>query len=230
MKTLCIIPARGGSKRIPGKNIKDFCGKPIIAYSIEAALNSHLFDEVMVSTDDQKIAEIANKYGAKVPFLRSDENANDFAGLAEVLIEVVAQYKKNEQIFYSICCILPTAPFLTPEKLINVKETFIRGNFDCIFPVVEYSYPIQRSLKIEDDYIKMRWPENFSKRSQDLESTFHDSGQFYFIQTETLLKEKKLFTEHSGCIVLDSLEVQDIDTEIDWKLAELKYQLINKIK
>ena len=230
MKTLCIIPARGGSKRIPGKNIKDFCGKPIIAYSIEAALNSQLFDEIMVSTDAQEIVEVAQEYGANIPFFRSEENADDFAGLADVIIEVVAQYKDNEQIFDSICCILPTAPFVTPEKLINAKETFIKGNFDCIFPVAEYSYPIQRSLKIEDDYIKMRWPENFSKRSQDLESTYHDSGQFYFIQTETLLKEKKLFTEHSGCIVLDSLEVQDIDTEIDWKLAELKYQLINDIK
>lgn len=227
MKSLCIIPARGGSKRIPGKNIKMFCGKPIIAYSIEAALKSDLFDEIMVSTDNQEIAEIAKSYGANIPFLRSEKNANDFAGLAEVMIEVVDMYSDRGQSFDFLCCILPTAPFITQENLKRSKEMLNTDKFDCIFPVVEYSYPIQRSLKIEDGYIKMNWPENLSKRSQDLDSTYHDSGQFYFINNDTLLKEKKLFTKKSGSIILNNLEVQDIDTDTDWKLAELKYQLIN---
>ncbi len=228
MKSLCVIPARGGSKRIPGKNIRKFCGKPIIIYSIEAAIGSKLFDEVMVSTDDHQIAEIARVNGASVPFFRSRKNANDYAGLADVLIEVIEQYKRNAIFFDSICCILPTAPFVTPTKLINAEEMFKNGKYNCIFPVVEYNYPIQRSLKIEDEYIKMRWPENLSKRSQDLESTYHDSGQFYFINVETLLIEKKLFTEFSGCLVADKLEVQDIDTVSDWKIAEMKYKLFDK--
>lgn len=230
MSVLCIIPARGGSKRIPRKNIKDFCGKPIIAYSIETALNSKLFNEVMVSTDDHEIAQIAQHYGAHVPFFRSQENANDFAGLVEVMIEVVEQYSEIGKIFDLICCILPTAPFITQEKLTLSKTMLNNGKYDCVFPVAEYSYPIQRSLKIEGDYIEMRWLENYSKRSQDLDSTYHDSGQFYFITKKALFKEKKLFTRHSGYIVLNNLEVQDIDSDTDWDLAELKYQLINNIK
>lgn len=226
MASLAIIPARGGSKRIPRKNIKEFLGKPIIGYSIEAAVKSGLFEEVMVSTDDDEIASIARQYGAVIPFMRSESNSNDFAGLSDVCIEVIDQFKKTGKEFDTICCILPTALFVNEEKLINAKKMLDNGIYDCIFTVAEYSYPIQRSLKIENDFISMRWPENFPKRSQDLEKTYHDAGQFYYIKTEIFLKEKMMFVEKAGAVILTELEVQDIDTEIDWKLAELKYKLI----
>jgi N-acylneuraminate cytidylyltransferase len=230
MKNLAIIPARGGSKRIPRKNIKDFCGKPIIAYSIEAALNSNLFEEIMVSTDDTEIANAAKKYGAKVPFMRSEENSNDFAGLTDVCIEVVKCYKSLGVNFGTVCCILPTALLMSSKTITTAKEMLDTNDYDCVFPVTEYSYPVQRSLKIEGGFVKMRWPKNFLKRSQDLEKTYHDAGQFYFIKTKTLLTEKRMFTEKSGAIILNNLEVQDIDTETDWKLAELKYRLMNDKK
>jgi len=225
MRNLAIIPARGGSKRIPRKNIKEFLGKPIIAYSIEAALNSGLFDEVMVSTDDDEIVDIARQYGAAIPFMRSPENSNDFAGVTEVCIEVLENYKAIDRIFNNICCILPTAPLIYSGNLIKAAG-MLDNNYDGVFTVVEYSYPIQRSLKIDGEFIHMRWPENFTKRSQDLEKTYHDAGQFYVIKAETLLRDKKLFVEKSGAIILSELEVQDIDTETDWKLAELKYKLL----
>lgn len=226
MKTLAIIPARGGSKRIPHKNIKEFLGQPIIAYSIKAALESALFGDVMVSTDDVQIAEIAKRHGATVPFMRSVANANDTAGLTEVCLEVIDQYKSQGQSFDAVCCILPTAPFVTPERLALAQKMLTTGAYDCVFPVAEYSYPIQRSLKIEKEFVEMRWPENFSARSQDLEKTYHDSGQFYFIKTEALAREKRLFTASSGAIILNELESQDIDTQQDWKIAELKYKMI----
>jgi len=228
MKNLAIIPARGGSKRIPRKNVKDFLEKPIMAYSIEAALDSKLFDEVMVSTDDKEIAVVAKKYGAKVPFMRSQENSNDYAGLTDVCIEVVKCYEGLGMNFDAICCILPTAPFVSSEKIITAKKMLDDSDYDCVFPVAEYGYPIQRSLKIEDGFVKMRWPDNFYKRSQDLEKTYHDAGQFYFIKTKTLLIEKRMFTKKSGVIILNNLEAQDIDTETDWKLTELKYKIMNQ--
>jgi len=226
MANLAIIPARGGSKRIPRKNIKPFLGKPIIAYSIEAAIKSNLFNEVMVSTDDEEIAKIAKQYGAKVPFLRSQDNANDFAVLADVVEEVVSNYSQNNQIFENICCILPTAPFVTSTKIIEAYKTLSNNNFDSVFPVLEFSFPIQRSLKIEDNKVAMVWNEHLNSRSQDLESRYHDSGQFYWIKTQSFLTEKKLLTNDSGAIIISQLEAQDIDTETDWKLAEIKYKLM----
>lgn len=226
MANLAIIPARGGSKRIPRKNIKFFLGKPIIAYSIEAALKSNLFDEVMVSTDDEEIAKIARDYGAKVPFLRSQDNANDFAVLADVVEEVVVKYSKNNEIFKNICCILPTAPFVSANKITEAFNKLKTGNFDTVFPVLEFSFPIQRSLKIEDSKVKMVWNENLNTRSQDLDPRYHDSGQFYWVKTQSFLTEKKLFTNNSGAIIISQLEAQDIDTETDWKLAEIKYKLM----
>lgn len=226
MKTLAIIPARGGSKRIPRKNVKDFLGKPIMAYPIKVALDSKLFDEVMVSTEDARIARVAKKYGAKVPFMRSEKNSNDYVGLADVCIEVVKRYKSLRIDFDAVCCILPVAPFVSSGKFITAKKMIESGRYSCVFPVVEYSYPIQRSLKIDGRFVKMRWPDSYHKRSQDLEKTYHDAGQFYFIKTKTLLGEKKMFTEKSGMIILSNLEAQDIDTETDWKLAELKYKIM----
>ncbi len=228
MKNLAIIPARGGSKRIPRKNINDFFEKPIMAYSIEAALKSKLFDEVMVSTDDEEIAEVARRYGARLPFMRSEENSNDYADLTDVCIEVVKCYESRGMNFDAVCCILSTAPFVNSEKIITAKKMLDDGGYDCIFPVVEYNYPIQRSLKMENGFVKMNWPDNFNKRSQDLEKTYYDAGQFYFIKTKTLLIEKKMFTKKSGAVILNNLEAQDIDTETDWRLAELKYKLLFK--
>ena len=227
MRNLAIIPARGGSKRIPRKNIKDFLGKPIIAYSIEAALNSNLFEEVMVSTDNQEIAEIAVKHGATCPFLRSHKNADDYAILVDVLIEVINNYSINGKQYDNICCILPTAALISNERIKQAFEKMKNENFDSICPVVEYSYPIMRALEFTNfNNLQMIWPEHLKTRSQDLKPTYHDSGSFYWIKRNTLLKEKTLFAKNGSAIVLAEMEVQDIDTESDWKLAELKNKLL----
>lgn len=225
-KSIAIIPARGGSKRIPKKNIKPFLGRPIIQYSIEAAISSNLFEEVMVSTDDYEISEIARSTGASVPFMRSKENSDDYAGTADVLLEVLNKYKENERIFEYCCCIYPTALFITPEKLKEFFELFKAKEYDSLFPVVKYSYPIQRSYKFVNDKISMVWPENYSKRSQDLEQIYHDAGQFYWLKVEEFIKKKQIYTDNSGAIVLSELEVQDIDNEEDWKLAEMKFKCL----
>lgn len=227
-KTLCIIPARGGSKRIEHKNVKPFAGKPIIAYSIEAALQSECFDEVMVSTDDEEIAAIAIKYGAKVPFMRSEETANDFATTAEVLFEVLDRYEESGQRFDVICCLYATAPFVTPDRLREGHELLTSGKGSAAFTCVEYSYPIQRSLKIgSDGRISMRFPEYATARSQDLEKTYHDAGQFYFTTVNTLRECGSLWGPDTLPIVLPELEVQDLDTLQDWALAELKYEYLH---
>lgn len=229
-KNLCIIPARGGSKRIPRKNIKLFLGKPIIAYSIEAAIKSNIFDEVMVSTDDEEIANIAKKFGAKYPFNRSEKNANDFSSTEDVIIEVLEYYEKKNIKFEYVCCIYPTAPFISSERLIEGFNKLICNNLQTLFPVVSFSYPILRALKSINEKLKMVWPENEDKRSQDLETYFHDSGQFYWIKSEEFKRDKKLFTDNTGFIELSQMEVQDIDNIDDWNLAELKYKKINDIK
>lgn len=225
-KNICIIPARGGSKRIPKKNIKSFLGKPIIAYSIEAALKSNLFDEVMVSTDDNNIANIALEYGAKVPFNRSQQNANDHAVLADVISEVLNEYANRKITFEYVCCILPTAPFITNDKLQEAFSLLKSNNHNSVLPVIEYPFPIQRSLKMNNNVVEMVQKEHVNTRSQDLEPRYHDSGQFYWLEVNSFLKEEKLFTKNTGAIVINHLEAQDIDTEIDWKLAELKFKLL----
>ena len=226
MGNICIIPARGGSKRIPRKNIKPFLGKPIIAYSIEAALNSGLFEEVMVSTDDEEIAEIAKQYGANVPFLRSEKNSNDFATTFDVIEEVVLRYKEalNTQ-FDNVCCLYSCAPFVTGETLKLAYQKLENKQFDTVFPVIAFSFPIQRALSKKEGKITMIDEKNLNVRSQDLEETYHDVGQFYWCKTGKLLSTKKLLTDNTGGIQISELEAQDIDTETDWKLAELKYQL-----
>lgn len=227
---IAIITARGGSKRIPRKNIKLFNGIPIIKYSIDAAIQSGIFDEVMVSTDDQEIADIAIKYGAKVPFLRSQVNSDDFSTTADVIEEVVAVYYEKFGIeFDYLCCIYPTAPFISGARLIEASNILIEKNADCVLPVVKYGYPIQRSLKFENGLAKMNWPENYLSRSQDLEPIYHDCGQFYFMKTSSLLNQKKLFADITVPIEISELEVQDIDNEIDWKLAELKFQILQNL-
>ncbi|MHB1105205.1 MAG: pseudaminic acid cytidylyltransferase [Lutibacter sp.] len=231
MASLCIIPARGGSKRIPKKNIKDFLGKPIIAYSIEAAINSGLFDEVMVSTDDQEIAEIAISFGAKVPFLRTDKTANDYATTFDVIEEVLSQYHYHNKNFEFMCCLYACAPFITAGKLADSFKILQKNDFDSVFPVMTFGFPIQRALKKGiDNKINFFYPEFGLTRSQDLEKSYHDAGQFYWMNTETCLRKKKIITDNSGSIIVSELEGQDIDNETDWKLAEMKYELLQSIK
>lgn len=228
--SVAIIPARGGSKRIPRKNIKAFLGKPIIAYSIEAALNAGCFHEVMVSTDDNEIAEIARKWGAKVPFLRSDTASNDYATTADVLVEVLDSYEKTGHSFYTACCIYPTAPFVTSEKLKNALNLLLEGDSDSVIPVTEFSFPIFRSLKItENRKIEFNWPENALKRSQDLPKAYHDCGQFYCLNVPRFLQNKKIVTDNTSAVIIPNTEVQDIDNEEDWTLAEIKYSFLQKM-
>lgn len=226
MGKLAIITARGGSKRIPRKNIKPFLGKPIIAYSIEAALASGIFDEVMVSTDDQEIAAIAKKYGARVPFFRSQENSDDYSTTVDAILEVLKCYKDKGVSFDSACCIYPTAPFITSEILSKTYNTLSTGNYDSVFPVVKFGYPIQRSLKEQEGKISLVWKEFERSRSQDLEARYHDAGQFYWFDTQQLEESRTLMGNNTAFYEIDELRVQDIDTEIDWKLAELKYDLV----
>ncbi len=227
MKNLCIIPARGGSKRIPRKNIKNFLGKPIIAYSIEAALKSGLFEEVMVSTEDTEIAEIAKKYGAGVPFLRSPETADDYATISDVIEEVVEKYQSEyNKSFDYVCCLFATAPLVTANDLKNAYEKLVSSGFDGIFPVVPFPARVQRALHFQGEKITMIHPENLNKRSQDLPPAYYDAGQYYWIKYEAFLREKKLWTNNVTAIVIDELKAQDIDNPLDWKLAELKYKLL----
>lgn len=223
LSIICIIPARGGSKRIPRKNIKDFCGKPIIAYSIEAALESGLFSRVIVSTDDEEISMVAKKLGAEVPFLRSLKNSDDHSSTVDVLLEVV---ERVEEDYPTICCIYPTAPFLTKSTLQDAYKNFQGGNFDSLVPVAKYSYPPQRGLIVKENKLQMLLPENKSKRSQDLEPIFHDVGQFYFLKTNLLTEEGSLFTNNTGPYQLNESQTQDIDNPDDWLIAEFKYQYL----
>lgn len=227
MKTLAIIPARGGSKRIERKNIKDFCGSPIIAYSIQAALDSGCFDEVMVSTDDEEIAAVARSYGATVPFMRSAETANDFATTADVIREVLHHYQLQGKRFDAFACIYATAPFISPFRLRLGNRLITDSDAESAFTCVEYSYPIQRSLAINDmGLIHMRYPEYATARSQDLEKTYHDAGQFYFCTVKSFEECGSLWGPKTRPIVLSELEVQDLDTLTDWKLAEMKFTLL----
>ena len=226
MGNICVIPARGGSKRIPRKNIKEFLGKPIIAYSIEAALNSGLFDEVMVSTDDNEIEEIALAYGAKVPFKRSDKNSDDYSSTMDVIEEVIKNYiQVNNTHFQLVCCIYPTAPLIKVNDIKSGYDTLKAHNYTCVFTSVDFSYPIWRSFEIEETgNTKMFWPEHENARSQDLKKAYHDAGQWYWFNLNKIINWN--WPENSGAVILQEDEVQDIDTLSDWKIAEMKYQLM----
>lgn len=227
MKSIGIITARGGSKRIYKKNIKEFCGKPILSYSIEAALKAGIFDEVMVSTDDKEIADIGKAAGAAIPFMRSEKTSDDYATTRDVLVEVVEEYKARGMEFDTVCCIYPTAPFITAEKLKKAMELLLQENADCVSPVVRYSFPPQRCYVIQEGRLQYKWQEYRSCRSQDLEPYYHDCGQFYVYKTDSLLYKKREEWMHLPVIVPE-MEVQDIDSEEDWKIAELKYQVMEK--
>ncbi|MCM1253438.1 MAG: pseudaminic acid cytidylyltransferase [Clostridium sp.] len=221
--SIAIITARGGSKRIPRKNIREFCGKPILCYSIEAALNAGLFTEVMVSTDDEKIAQIARKAGAQVPFMRSDKTANDYASTDDVIMEVLKRYQEQEQEFETFCCLYPTAPFITAKKLRDAMK--LLETADSVMPVVAFSYPPQRCVVLsEQGELRMKWPEYAKTRSQDLEPYYHDCGQFYCCRTKPFMEYGTTDLPHMVPLFMSELEVQDIDNLQDWEIAELKYR------
>ncbi len=224
MSSIAIITARGGSKRIPKKNIKDFCGKPILAYSIEAALESGLFEEVMVSTDSQEIADIAKQYGAKVPFMRSEKTSNDYADTTEVLKEVLKEYQDRGKEFSAFCCIYPTAPFITPQKLRESYRLLCTDDVCNVIPMVPFSFPPQRGMVLEGKYIKPAYPQHINKRSQDLEPIYHDCGQFYWCKTQSFFLNSDILANKTIMYIVPETEVQDIDNQSDWKLAEMKYR------
>lgn len=222
---LALITARGGSKRIPRKNIKEFCGKPILCYSIEAALAAGVFEEVMVSTDDEEIADISRKYGASVPFFRSSETAGDYASTDDVIMEVLREYKKRGKNFDAFCCIYPTAPFLTGGRLKDAMELLKVA--DSVLPVVPFSYPPQRGLIVNQaGFVERQFPEYATARSQDLPTVYHDCGQFYACRTAPFLAAGTTDVERLVPLVLSEMEVQDIDTPEDWAMAEIKYRRI----
>ncbi len=228
MSSIAIITARGGSKRIPKKNIKKFCGKPIIAYSIEAALNSGAFDEVMVSTDSEEIAAIAKQFGASVPFMRSEATSNDFATTADVLTEVITEYRNLGKEFDSFCCLYPTAPFVTSKKLKEAMESFVNSDCDSLISVVQFSFPPQRAFIINNGTLSYQYPENASKRSQDLEPIYHDCGQFYICNVDMFMEKKTLVSDKTVPFIIPDEEVQDIDNMSDWLIAEAKFKVINE--
>lgn len=223
---MAIITARGGSKRIPGKNKKEFLGKPIICYSIEAALASGLFDEVMVSTEDEEIAEIARRAGALVPFMRSQAAADDYATTDEVLLEVLEEYEKRGRTFSYMACIYPTAPFVTPDKLSGAFRLLKERNASGVMPVVSFSFPPQRGMAVHEGRLMYCYPENAAKRSQDLEIIYHDCGQFYVYDTEKYRACRGELADGYVPLIVPETEVQDIDNLTDWKLAEIKYRMM----
>ncbi len=228
MSAIAIITARGGSKRIPRKNIKDFLGKPIIAYSIEAALQSGVFDEVMVSTDDEEITEIAKQYGAHVPFLRSAATSNDFATTTDVLLEVLDEYNKLGKNFDYMACLYPTNPFVSVEKLTEAMDVIKTGLYNEVLPVVQFSFPPQRGyIRNEDGTLSYKWEEFKNTRSQDLQPMFHDAGQFYFYKVSSYIENKGV-KDGIYPILCPEHEVQDIDNEEDWKMAELKVRFMRE--
>jgi N-acylneuraminate cytidylyltransferase len=228
MGKLAIITARGGSKRIPRKNIRSFAGKPIIMYSIEAALAAGIFDEVMVSTEDEEIAEVAKCAGAKVPFLRSEKTSNDYATTAEVIQEVLEEYRIRGKEFEFACCIYPTAPFITAKRLKDAMNILSDQQADSVIPVLRFSFPPQRGMVVSDGRIVPKWPEYMNMRSQDLEPFYHDAGQFYCFSVSSFLTQQTLMMKATYPIVLSEMEVQDIDTEEDWLLAEQKYEFLKR--
>lgn len=226
-KKIAIITARGGSKRIPKKNIKEFCGMPIIAYSIKTAIDSGIFDEVMVSTDSEEIAEISKKYGAIVPFMRSQDTSGDFATTEDVILEVIDKYKKIGKEFEQVCCIYPTAPFVTVDILREASKIMDEKNPAVVIPVVQFSYPPQRCFIIDNSgYAKFKYPEYVNTRSQDLEKQYHDVGQFYIYNVQKLVESNGEIVDDFMPIIISEMQAQDIDNEEDWKLAELKYKYI----
>lgn len=220
---IAVIPARGGSKRIPNKNIRNFCGKPIIAYSISAAKQTGIFDKIIVSTDSEKIADVSREYGAEIPFMRPPELADDFSGTDSVVLHALEWMIKQTgcQASY-VCCIYATAPFVRPEFLLKGLEMLTKEKASAVFSVTTFSYPILRALKVaKTGRMEMFWPEYRLSRSQDLSEAYHDAGQFYWADAKSFLEEKSFFSKNALPFILPRYLVQDIDTPEDWERAEL---------
>ena len=227
MSMIAIITARGGSKRIPKKNIKEFMGKPMLAYAIEAAKEAGIFDEIMVSTDSEEIAEVARKYGVNVPFMRSEKTSNDFSTTFDVLEEVVNEYNKLGKFFDELCCIYPCVPFLTSKSLRESYKAMNEAKSDALQPVCRYPAPVEWAMKIEKGLLIPNDREAQKIRSQDLTPKYFDVGMFYFCKTDVMLSEKTLVPLKTSAYIIDESECQDIDTPYDWKLAEMKYKLLH---
>ena len=226
---ICVIPARGGSKRIPRKNIKNFFGQPMIAYSIKAALKSECFDQVIVSTDDAEIAEVAKSFGASVPFVRPDELANDYAGTVPVIKHAIVWFDGQGQSPSEVCCLYATAPFVQADAIRKAYKQMKQEQAEYCFTATSFAFPIQRAIKVTaENRIEMFYPEHLETRSQDLEESYHDAGQFYWGKAEAFKQKKPLFSKNSTPYILPRQLVQDIDTPEDWKRAELMYQVLKK--
>jgi N-acylneuraminate cytidylyltransferase len=224
---VAVIPARGGSKRIPRKNIKDFCGKPMIAWSIEAALNSHCFERIIVSTDNDEIAAVALDYGAEVPFMRPESLSDDYVGTTAVVSHAVRWLIEHGEKPENVCCLYATAPFVRSIDLQRGLEMLQDQNCDYAFSVTSFAFPIQRAIRItQEQRVEMFQPEHFTTRSQDLEEAYHDAGQFYWGITQAWLDEKPLFSNHSAPVILPRYRVQDIDTQEDWQRAEWLFKVL----
>lgn len=222
---LAVIPARGGSKRIPRKNIKPFCGKPMIAWSIEAALQSACFDQIVVSTDDAEIANVARQYGATVPFMRPSELSDDHTGTIPVIRHAIEWFNAQGQTADQVCCLYATAPFVTAADIRRGQDTLTDTGCDYAFSVTSYAFPIQRAIRItKQGRVEMFSPEHFDTRSQDLEEAWHDAGQFYWGQAGAWLHSKMIFSPTSASIILPRYRVQDIDTPEDWLRAEWMFK------
>lgn len=227
MSALAIILARGGSKRIPRKNIRAFHGRPMIAYPIAAARASGCFDEIMVSTEDSEIAGIAREWGAEVPFLRSVRTATDFAGSEEVMAEVIRNYAETGRHFTEVCAIYATAALTTADHIRQGREVLRADDtVTAVLPVIRFSFPIQRAVALRAGRVAMFQPEHLDTRSQDLEPAYHDAGQWYWLRAERFLPSLELMGPNCNAVVLPENEVQDIDHEDDWRLAEMKHQLL----
>ena len=222
---IAIIPARGGSKRIPKKNIKDFHGKPLIAYSIQAALESKLFDKIIVSTDDEAIAQVARSLGAQI-LKRPKELADDFTPTIPVIAHAIKASCGRLNEIEAVCCIYATAPFVQAKYIKEAHEKLLACAADYAFSATSFPFPIQRAIKIKDEKVEMYYPEHFNTKSQDLEEAYHDAGQFYWGRVEAWLEEKPIFSKNSTAIILPRYLVQDIDTLEDWKRAELMYKVL----
>jgi pseudaminic acid cytidylyltransferase len=229
MMRIAIIPARGGSKRIPRKNIKLFHGKPIIAYSIEAALNSKCFDKVIVSTDDLEIAEVARTYGAEVPFMRPASVSDDFATTLAVLQHAIAWCEAQDWPLDTVCCLYATAPFVRPIDLKQGLDVLLATGLDYVFSATSFSFPIQRALALTDEgHVSMFQPEHLNSRSQDLPQAYHDAGQFYWGRAEAFKLGKPIYSKSSKVILLPRVRVQDIDSQEDWEFAEVLFSALKK--
>ncbi len=227
---LAIIPARGGSKRIPRKNIKDFCGKPIIAYSIETAIKSGLFDKVIVSTDDEEIAEVARNYGAETPFMRPKELADDYTGTTAVAKHAIEWYLEQGIEFEYACLIYATAPMLDIKDLRSGFKALEEYKRDFCFAATHYDFPIQRSLTItQSGSVKPFFDHNIDKRSQDLTTVIHDAGQFYWGTSYAYLRTAQIFSSNTSPIIIPSYLAQDIDTIDDWQRAQLIFKITKEM-